>query len=88
MVGVQDVALGRPIPTPVGKSAAEVRSSLEEAGDKLAIGGFLFMRLDYAAIDKPVSLVSTLDNPSCADDYLDVRPNDSLRASVRGHLQY
>lgn len=73
---------------PVGKSDAEVRSSLEEANDKLAIGGFLFMRLDYAAIDKPVSLVSTLANPSFADVYLDARPNDRLRAYIRGRLQY
>ncbi|MFO0728557.1 MAG: hypothetical protein U1E65_32575 [Myxococcota bacterium] len=73
---------------PVGKSDAEVASTLAEANDKLAIGGFLFMRLDYAAQDTRPSLVSSLASPSFADVYLDARPNDRLRAYIRGRLRY
>src|SRR5690606_27581686 len=56
--------------------------------DPLAIGGQLFMRLDYTYRDEDDLETSQLRSPNLLDIYLDARPNDRLRAYIRGRLRH
>ncbi|MBW1810994.1 MAG: hypothetical protein JRJ87_22585 [Deltaproteobacteria bacterium] len=68
-----------------------LESKLAEVDDFLDIGGDLYMRLQYYQFDK--SSDGSFDeyrlaSPNLLHLYLDGRPNDHLRAFVRGRLQY
>jgi hypothetical protein len=61
---------------------------LGENENPLAIGGLLWLRLDYSAIDDDYPETFPLNAPSFADAYFDARPNDRVRAYLRGRLRY
>jgi len=71
-------------------------ASIDASRDILAIGGLIFLQLDtgladYGAITVPGSaegLKTTLASPSFFDVYLDARPNDRLRAYMRGRVGF
>lgn len=83
------------------RDAASVTALLEEAYDKLAIGGLLFLQADAAVSDygdatpavmgQPAArdgLATTLGSPSFFDVYFDARPSEQVRAYVRGRLNF
>ncbi|MFH1531258.1 MAG: hypothetical protein ABIK09_11080 [Pseudomonadota bacterium] len=67
----------------------ENRALLDD--DRLQIGGMLYLRF-MAQFNRDQSedgdRWSTLSNPNLLDVYLDGRPNDRIRAFVRGRLSY
>lgn len=71
--------------TPAGPSLAE---RVAAAADKLAIGGRLYLRLDWYTTEGPAPERYTLQSPNLLDVYLDARPNDRVRAYVQGRLRY
>lgn len=83
------------------RDAASVSALLEEAYDKLAIGGLLFLQADAALSDygdaapavmgQPAGrdgLATALGSPSFFDVYFDARPSEQVRAYVRGRLNF
>lgn len=71
---------------PVDEGALVARAAA--ANDKLAIGGRLFHQTQLShASDQSIG-DGTLSMPTLLDLYLDGRPNDRLRAYVRGRLTY
>jgi hypothetical protein len=65
-----------------------LNESLAAAEDFLAIGGFLWTRLQYSHVAGRSFGESPLQSPNFSDLYLDARPNDRVRAYVRGRLRY
>lgn len=83
------------------RTDAAVTSLLQEAYDKLSIGGLFFLQADAGLADygdalAPVmgqpaakdGLATSLSSPSFFDVYLDARPMDRLRAYVRGRVSF
>lgn len=83
------------------RTDAAVTSLLQEAYDKLSIGGLFFLQADAGVADygdalAPVmgqpaakdGLATSLSSPSFFDVYLDARPMDRLRAYVRGRVSF
>ena len=71
---------------PVNTSAVIERANA--ANDKLAIGGRLFNQDQISFHEGEPLKDGTLSLPTLLDVYLDGRPNDRLRAYVRGRLTY
>lgn len=65
-----------------------VDEKLSAARDYLDIGGFLWLRGQYSFVDGDNPETYLLQSPNFADLYLDARPNDRVRAYVRGRLRY
>lgn len=61
---------------------------LASADDPLAIGGRLYLRLNYTLLEKGVPENFALNNPNLLDLFLDARPNDRVRAYAKGRLQH
>lgn len=66
----------------------ELSEKLEQADDELAIGGFMFLQLNYNIPEEGGFDAHSLSAPNLIDLYLDARPNDRVRAYVRGRLLY
>lgn len=67
---------------------ADLGAKAARQDDPLAIGGQLYLRLDAAAPDDAVPGEWNLQSPGLLDVYLDARPNDRVRAYVRGRLAH
>lgn len=65
---------------------ADIEAQLADKQDPLAIGGLLFMQFQYAALDAGDPEDFALSAPTLLDLYVDGRPNDRVRAYVRGRL--
>lgn len=92
--GREEALFGAPAGAP---SAAEpppdgdfgwVDERLDAARDYLDIGGFLWLRGQYGFVDAENPESFPLRSPNFADLYLDARPNDRVRAYLRGRLRY
>lgn len=66
--------------SPFGNDISEV--------DPLAIGGLVWLRASYQHQDGRSAGSSPLRMPNFSDVYLDARPNDRLRAYLRGRLRF
>ncbi|MGM0578900.1 MAG: hypothetical protein ACQEXJ_24470 [Myxococcota bacterium] len=84
----RDIFGGEGPETPAGSLGDRLGDRIGEAYDKLAIGGRLFLRLDYAAYEGMAAEDAPLSSPSLMDVYLDARPNDRVRAFAQGRLRY
>jgi hypothetical protein len=71
-----------------GETAAPIRTPPPPKEDPLEIGGMLYMRFDAAFTDSLDIADHALAAPTLLDIYLDARPNDRLRAFVRGRLRW
>ena len=72
-----------------GPSALDrVESLLAETDDILDIGGRLFLRFDWAPRRGEAATDAPFSSPNLVDLYFDARPNDRLRAYIRGRLRY
>jgi len=71
-----------------GPSALEISDRLAEADNSLAIGGMLYQRLDWTARSEGYPETFPWSTPALVDLYLDARPNDRLRAFVKGRLSH
>ena len=65
-----------------------MQDALKEASDRLALGGDLFVRLEYQALDAGRPERFALVSPSTLDLFLDGRPVDRVRTYVRARLLY
>lgn len=65
-----------------------LRSSLDAASDRLALGGNLFLRLEYRAQENGGRESFPLVSANTLDLYLDARPIDRVRTYVRARLAY
>ncbi|MEL6186254.1 MAG: hypothetical protein AAFU79_16640, partial [Myxococcota bacterium] len=93
----EEELFGAPPPPPSAERAGETESSgildalqdsLRNASDRLAIGGTLFLRIEYRALDEGEPSDFALVSPITLDLYLDARPMDRVRTYVRGRLAY
>lgn len=66
----------------------EIAEKLAQASERLAIGGFLFMRADYAIPESGDWESYRLRAPQLLDLYLDARPTDRVRAYARARYLY
>ncbi|MDF1561844.1 MAG: hypothetical protein P1V51_02300 [Deltaproteobacteria bacterium] len=71
-----------------GLSDADIGVKLDEAEDPLAIGGRLYLRLDWTALEEGYPEDFSWSTPALMDLYLDARPNERLRAFVKGRLSH
>ena len=62
--------------------------SLDAQQDWLDLGGLLYSRLEYNAVDEMPAEKNTWHTPTLLDVYFDGRPNDRVRAYARGRLSY
>ena len=62
--------------------------ALDDASERLAIGGQLYLRLEVQAQDEEAPEGYDLVSPNTLDLYLDARPIDRVRTYVRGRLAY
>ncbi len=67
---------------------AEVEARLQEAHDKLAIGGKLYLRLEYFLSKAEDPLEDTLASPNLLDLYLDARPTERVRAFAQARMRH
>lgn len=67
---------------------AAMDEALEQAEDRLVMGGFLFMQGNYSINESDDSADWTLRAPQLFDLFLDARPNPRLRTYIRGRLLY
>lgn len=61
---------------------------LDERQDPLALGGALFLRLEYANVANSAAEDQRVASPNLLDLYLDGRPTPRLRAYVRGRVRH
>ncbi len=73
---------------PPGPTEREIGERLSEADDPLTIGGRLYLRLDWTALEEGYPETFSWRTPALVDLYLDARPNDRLRAFVKGRLSH
>lgn len=66
----------------------EVAGVLDEADDKLAVGGLAYLRFNYTMLDEGDPEDFDLRTPNILDVYLDARPSDRVRAYARGRLSF
>lgn len=69
-----------------GDAGQAIRAAISAADDRLAIGGNLFLRLEYRALSEGNPESFSLVSPSTLDLFLDSRPVDRVRAYVRTRL--
>ena len=69
-------------------SAARILDKIEDAEDELAIGGLLFMQLNYVFVEDYRFEDQRFSAPNLVDLYFDARPNPRIRAYFRGRLNY
>jgi hypothetical protein len=77
-----------PVQTTPVASGPSLVERVAAAADKLAIGGRLYLRLDWYTTEGDAPERYTLKSPNLLDVYLDARPNDRVRAYVQGRLSY
>jgi hypothetical protein len=65
-----------------------IRGMLQKADDPLTVGGQLSLRFQYLYADEHGPDSGYLASPSQVSLFLDARPNDRVRAYVRGRLKY
>lgn len=65
-----------------------LQDSLRDANDRLALGGNLFVRLEYRVLEEGEPSDFALVSPNTLDLYLDARPVDRVRTYVRARLAY
>ncbi|MEM1347599.1 MAG: hypothetical protein AAGI01_03520, partial [Myxococcota bacterium] len=66
-----------------------IQEKIEEADKEVAIGGFVFSQLNLTLNDRPETWDDTRwSAPNLFDVFLDARPNDRVRAYIRGRLNY
>ncbi len=70
------------------KDESSIEDRLKAQDDILQIGGMVYLRLDTNLTDGDSIDDQTLSMPSLVDVYLDARPNDRLRAFVRGRMRW
>lgn len=66
----------------------KLAEGLDERQDPLALGGALFLRLEYANVADVDAAQQRIASPNLLDLYLDARPTPRLRAYVRGRLRH
>ena len=71
---------------PIDQAALMRRAA--EANDKLTIGGRLYLRTQYDALEEGRAQDFSLRSPNLLDVYLDARPSDRLRGYVRTRTTY
>jgi hypothetical protein len=76
-----------PLDEPV-RTGGVISDMLQKADDPLQIGGQLSLRFQYAWADEHAPEPHLLSSPSRLYLFLDSRPNDRVRAFVRGRLDY
>jgi hypothetical protein len=69
-------------------SRERILDRIEDAEDELAIGGLLFMQLNYNIPEGYNFEDQRFSAPNLVDLYLDARPNPRVRAYLRGRLTY
>ncbi|WP_373046490.1 hypothetical protein [Vulgatibacter sp.] len=69
-------------------SSSQIDQRLDLAGDKLAIGGLLYLRAQYSGAEGTLVERDPIASPNLLDVYFDARPNDNLRAFARGRLTH
>lgn len=69
-------------------SSDDIEARLGLVENRLDIGGFLFLRMDYGARTQGNPESFPIGSPNLLDLYLDARPNDRLRAFVRGRATH
>lgn len=67
---------------------ADIAKRLGLADDKLAIGGKLYLRGNVYVREDTGAAATSGDNPNLLDLYVDVRPNDRVRAFASGRFKY
>src|SRR5690606_497039 len=92
------VSAGAPSDTPVfpdedrdeGRLLEGLRidERLGEASNRLDIGGLLYLRMQYGARTQGNPETFPVGSPNLLDVYMDARPNDRLRAFVRGRATH
>jgi hypothetical protein len=65
-----------------------IAEKLEEEEKKMAIGGEVYMRFQYNVVDQGDPEEFLFQSPNLLHLYLDGRPNEHLRAFVRGRLMF
>jgi hypothetical protein len=65
-----------------------VSERLLERYDTLDLGGLLYLRGEYAALERGRAEDFRLRTPNLLDAYLDARPSDRVRGYVRGRLYF
>lgn len=92
------VSAGAPSDTPVfpdedrdeGRLLEGLRidERLGEASNRLDIGGLLYLRMQYGARTQGNPETFPVGSPNLLDVYMDARPNDRVRAFVRGRATH
>lgn len=70
------------------RTDAEATAKLDDAYDRLALGGQLVLRADYAALEEGDPETFALSSNNFLDLYADARPADQVRAYVRGRVYH
>ncbi|MBM4390928.1 MAG: hypothetical protein FJ090_07375 [Deltaproteobacteria bacterium] len=89
-----DTPPAEPPPTDLGEvqlvttSDDAIAASLAEAGDRLVLGGKLYLRADAAVVDGAEFNETALSSPNLLDLFADVRPNDRVRGYAAGRFRY
>lgn len=65
-----------------------IEDRLAEKQDPLAIGGLMYLRMQYDVREEGDPEEFALRAPNLLDVYLDARPNDRVRGFARGRLNY
>ena len=73
---------------PQGSDALQGMLEQLDEQDPLSIGGFLFLRFNYAAQQEGEPGQFPLRSPNLFDIFFDARPTDRVRAYARGRLNY
>lgn len=68
--------------------SATIDQRLGMAAERLDIGGLLYLRMNYGARTQGNPETFPIGSPNLLDVYLDARPNDRLRAFVRGRATH
>jgi len=87
--GREDDLFGQSL-EPQSTTAADLLAKIEDADDNFQIGGSLWLRMQGAVADKKFSGPDdiALTSPNLLTLFADARPNDRVRAYVRGRLQH
>jgi hypothetical protein len=85
---IPDEATSQPAARP-GSTTPDLGQRLLQLGtDQLQIGGLMYLRFNLGLTDSDAIADHPLSLPNLVDIYLDARPNDRLRALVRGRLNW
>ncbi|MBI5509452.1 MAG: hypothetical protein HY903_11940 [Deltaproteobacteria bacterium] len=76
-------------PTPPASNTEErMAAALVSHDATTALGGLLYLRLDYNALEHGKPKTFLVSSPSLFDVYLDARPSEHVRGYVRGRLKH